>query len=92
MKTASLWKAAVIAMTVGLALAAEVAMAGGDQVRQDNGNANGVTPRTGTASVTAVKLGTQTRARKRDGSCLTTALRQQDCTRDRVRDGSCLTK
>jgi hypothetical protein len=92
MKTASLWKAAVIAVTVGLALASDVALAEGGKVRQDNGNANGSTPRTGTASLTAVKLGTQTRDRKRDGSCQTTALKQQDRTRDRARDGSCLTK
>jgi hypothetical protein len=92
MKTASLWKVAVVAVTVGLALAADVAMAGGDKVRHNNGNVNGSTVCTGTSSMTAAKQGIQKRDRLRDGSCLTTALKQQDRTQDRLRDGSCLTK
>jgi hypothetical protein len=92
MKMVNLRKAAVVAVTVGLALAADVAMAEGGKVRSNNGNANGVTLRTQTPSLTATMQETQQRDRLRDGSCLTTERKLQDRTRDRLRDGSCLTE
>jgi hypothetical protein len=88
MKKASLWKAAVVAVAAGSCLAG-VTLAGGDQVRQDNGNGYGATPRTGTAAVTGVQQKDQTRSRARDGSCQTTVTQQRDRTRDRTRDASC---
>jgi hypothetical protein len=48
MKSKRMWKAVAVAVAVGLFVAANLTMAEGGKVRQDNGNARGSTPRTGT--------------------------------------------